>query len=678
MLINYFGPNPDFFATAFFGPSGLNATLIGIPTSTEAVFQQPVTGAITTVTGFGLALDGLGNIVSGTVTGLSFVQGGTLVATMTNINWGAVTLFNALVAADSGNESLLNALFNAAPVTIDASASIVPLTDLRNTFDFTADVTIKGSDFRDTLAGGSGNDTIWFGDGDGSFARGTAGNDTYIFTNAVDEYHSMYYSAGAGGISVNIDGAANTGQIVKSDGVDTLVDIANPLKSGWVDGGFSLYGTSHADSFTISLGAETWMQVAGAEGNDVFNLTMTGWIRLHFNWNGYNTATQALNVNVAAGIVYNDGFGSSDTLNITAGDGVLQFYTTEFADTIVGSNIREDFNLQLGSDTLDGGGGRDRVRYDRHSVDEVNVDLVSGVATGNVNGTSFTHQMTNIEDVRGSYDGDDILKGNGKANKIEGKGGNDAIFGRGGKDELFDGYGNDTVSGGNGNDTFYNGGGSDSFDGGKGVDTFVSGYAGLTGGVNAGFNMKTGFHGDLFSTSGNDTISNIENYTFTGDYNIKVTGDNKRNVVNTDLGSDWVAGNGGNDKITTRGGDDTLLGGNGRDKLSGGSGKDLLKGGAAVDTLEGGKGNDKLIGGGASDVFLFRDGSAQGRDVITDFSDGNDVIRVVGGSGTGFGDVTLTATAGGGNTLVQLSGGTKIVLKGVDISLIDANDFDFV
>ncbi len=658
----------------------MDAAPIGTPTSTKVVFQQPETGAVTTATGFGFGFDALGNIISGTITGLSFAQSGTTVATFSDISWAATTFYSALAAGESGNNAPLDALLNATPVTIDGSASTVRMLDIGDFYNFTADVTIKGSEFNDILAAGSGNDTIWFGNGDGAFARATAGNDTMVFTDVTTSYSFLIYasSSRAGGITATINGTANTGSIIKADGVDTIIDVKNPLAAGWVDGGFQLIGTRNADVFNMEGGTDTWMRVEGADGNDVFNLTMTGWIRLDFNWNGREAATQALNINVGAGTVANDGYGFTDTLNVTPGEGVLQIRATDFADTLVGSDAREDFILEQGNDTVDGGGGNDRVRYDRSGVGAVVVDLAAGTATGTWDGFAFRDQLTSIESVRGSRDDGDILKGSGKANTLDGKGGNDTLYGRNGKDELWDGAGDDTVYGGGGNDIFHNGGGEDTFIGGKGRDTFIDDSTKETIVETNEFNMVTGVHRVLADEEFRDSISGIENYTMLGNWGVKVTGNNSRNVINTDLGDDWVSGNGGNDKISTRGGSDTLLGGGGRDKLSGGFGKDVLKGGAGIDTLEGGNGKDKLTGGGGDDVFLFQGSVSQGRDVITDFNDGSDVIRVVGGSGVGFDDVTLTAIAGGGSTLVELSGGTKIVLRGVDIALIDANDFDFV
>ncbi|TNC74982.1 MJ1477/TM1410 family putative glycoside hydrolase [Rubellimicrobium roseum] len=70
-------------------------------------------------------------------------------------------------------------------------------------------------------------------------------------------------------------------------------------------------------------------------------------------------------------------------------------------------------------------------------------------------------------------DGDDVLRGSMRADRIEGLGGRDRIDGRGGPDILYGGTGADRLSGGRGADTIGGGGGSDHLSGGPGADRFV-------------------------------------------------------------------------------------------------------------------------------------------------------------------------------------------------------------
>lgn len=134
-------------------------------------------------------------------------------------------------------------------------------------------------------------------------------------------------------------------------------------------------------------------------------------------------------------------------------------------------------------------------------------------------------------------------------------------------------------------------------------------------------------------------------------------------------GNDLMRGFGGADWLMGGAGHDLLIGGAGNDTLDGGLGRDTLDGGAGVDVLTGGAGADLLLGGGGADVFAFRSG--QGRDVIDDFQDGIDRIRLID---RGDAAILPVIAADGGDTVIEW-GTTVIRLTGVDAALIDAADF---
>jgi|GEM_PF-3144117 len=105
-----------------------------------------------------------------------------------------------------------------------------------------------------------------------------------------------------------------------------------------------------------------------------------------------------------------------------------------------------------------------------------------------------------------------------------------------------------------------------------------------------------------------------------------------------DDAADRLDGGAGDDLIVGGGGDDTLLGGTGNDSLAGDWGNDRLRGGAGDDTLRGGLGADRLTGGEGADTFTFamlaapaafgfEAGSGAGRDVVLDFTPGEDHLR---------------------------------------------------
>lgn len=169
------------------------------------------------------------------------------------------------------------------------------------------------------------------------------------------------------------------------------------------------------------------------------------------------------------------------------------------------------------------------------------------------------------------------------------------------------------------------------------------------------------------------------------------------------LGNDSINGDGGNDTLEGNAGDDTLLGGSGRDVLWGGDGIDLLNGGNQEDMLDGGadndsligeKGNDTLIGGDGDDLldggkendlmtggtgadtFYFRNGD--GRDTISDFTQGDDLLDVtmlkvwdisqlgIQDSGAG-----VRINTGSGN-YIELTGLSADDLTNADFILADA------
>jgi Ca2+-binding RTX toxin-like protein len=77
-------------------------------------------------------------------------------------------------------------------------------------------------------------------------------------------------------------------------------------------------------------------------------------------------------------------------------------------------------------------------------------------------------------------------------------------------------------------------------------------------------------------------------------------------------------------------GNDTLTGNEAANRLSSGAGNDTLIGNGGNDVLVGGAGTDSLTGGAGSDIFRFDansdSGVGTGRDVITDFARGSDLI----------------------------------------------------
>lgn len=139
-------------------------------------------------------------------------------------------------------------------------------------------------------------------------------------------------------------------------------------------------------------------------------------------------------------------------------------------------------------------------------------------------------------------------------------------------------------------------------------------------------------------------------------------------------GRDKLIGGGDDDVLRGNGGRDVLKGGRGEDDLMGGRGADTLKGGAGNDRIDGGKGDDRLTGQGGEDTFVFVRGN--GRDTITDFRDGVDLMDFAGHNGvSAFGDLTITQT--GANALITDGVGGQITLLRVDVNDLQEDDFLF-
>ena len=197
-----------------------------------------------------------------------------------------------------------------------------------------------------------------------------------------------------------------------------------------------------------------------------------------------------------------------------------------------------------------------------------------------------------------------------------------------------------------------------------------------------------GFGGDddLTGTAGSDFISGgkgddvlTDNYGANelrggfGDDSLFVGDNSGGSIINGGAGDDTLVSGRGSDTLIGGSGFDILVGGLGEDTLYGKKGRDTLDGGEGDDLISGGAGSDLLTGGSGQDVFLFY-ADDRGRDRITDFEDGTDLIEIDGISS--FEDLNLTAKDGDvWITSSQLSG--QIIIEGGALVNLDASDFLF-
>ncbi|WP_371039404.1 calcium-binding protein, partial [Rhodosalinus sp. FB01] len=550
--ITYQGPDPFFFDTAFFDQDGNFDVEALSSSSTSIVLENAATGAVTTLTGAGFALDPVtGEPTAGTISSIDFSQNGVSVADITGLDWPLADFAAALDALEADDDGPLNTLLSGDAIVFDGSGASAGA-------DFglpgvTSQLTITGTQFDDFLEGGDGDDLIATGDNDGSdVIVGGLGHDEFILTDMTTGFLDLVYFDVATAISASIDGVANTGSVDKgAAGTDTLTDVATALGAD----GLAIYGTDLGDSFTLNVAAGQFLAVRGAQGADSYDVTnVGGTVRLDFRG-----GTNGIDVDLSTGTIADDGFGNAETLT----GAVTEVRATMNDDVVTGGDADERFILQAGNDTVDGGAGTDTLRFDRSRVDSpVVVDLEGGTATGSWEGQAFSYTVSNIENVRGSVF-DDSLTGDSEGNRIEGNAGNDML------------------TGGDGNDTLL---------GGEGIDTAGFGVASTDiSGTDLG-----GGDLEIVSSEGTDFVSGVENFVFTDGTltAAEVVTLISSRVFDGTSGADSILGGAGDDTINGFGGDDTLDGGSGNDLVQGGPGDDRLTDGRGVDTVDGGPGND--------------------------------------------------------------------------------------
>ena len=178
------------------------------------------------------------------------------------------------------------------------------------------------------------------------------------------------------------------------------------------------------------------------------------------------------------------------------------------------------------------------------------------------------------------------------------------------------------------------------------------------------------FNDRLSGNGGNDTLRG-------GAGNDRINGGAGNDRLFGDAGNDRLNGAAGNDRLDGGRGNDVVNGAAGNDVLNGGVGNDRLNGGAGNDTLTGGTGNDVLTGGAGKDMFVFvKNGGA---DTVTDFDAGaarTDVLKLDNAVLKNFSAVLAHAEDVAAGVMIDYGNGS-ILLKGVDVNDLHANDFFF-
>ena len=198
-------------------------------------------------------------------------------------------------------------------------------------------------------------------------------------------------------------------------------------------------------------------------------------------------------------------------------------------------------------------------------------------------------------------------------------GGGQVLTAAAGPSTVMGGMGNDTITGGSGPDYLRGGAGDDIIHGGPGFD-------------------------DINGNQGNDTIGGGGS------------------------GADWLVGGQGNDSITGSGGGEVVYGNLGNDTLMGGGAGDIVRGGQGDDVIFAGSGPEFISGDlgqntetGGSGADTFHTFTAVTLDMVTNFNEAKgDRVEVDPG-------VTYTVSQVGADTVINMTGGGRMVLEGVQM-----------
>ncbi len=536
--------------------------------------------------------------------------------------------------------------------------------------DFGSDI-IRGRDGDDYLSGGDGGDVMYGDNGrdtilGGSGADTIYGGDDTDYINAKEANDVIYGGNGNGDDHIN--GGSGSDYIDGGDGNDTI---------------------SFLESFGVSVNLATHtFQYGNAQGDTYINIE---------NIDGSHYADLLIG---NAQNNYINGEQGDDFID--GGDGNDHLYGSLGNNYLIGGNGDDYITVRNGAEFINGGEGNDTVNYSHpYLTAAVNIDLSTGI----YGGLAINDTLISIENVTGTFQGNDRLVGNAQNNILSGSGGNDTIAGRAGDDTLYGGdgddriwgeqgndtingndgddtiwgqdgndtlngkLGNDEISGGTGNDIIYGSDGSDKIDGGDGID--VLSYMLKNNWVEVRLDAGTAIGFNII----NSTVTAIENLTGS---------DTGSDTLVGNSGNNTIFGMGGNDTIAGRGGDDSIHGGNGNDRIWGEQGNDVILGGNGDDTIWGQDGNDYIIGGLGSDTLsgglgndIFRyvsktDSITTAKDIITDFQTGIDKIsfgftenlaNIIIQAGAGFNTVSIA------NTDFAIQVNNNIVLTDIAIAV---------
>lgn len=471
LIYSVFADEPNLFVSSFVHRLGGSvAADVSSETPTQIEYYNSSTDITTQINGNGLTLAGLGSSTRGTITSIDYFIRGAKIGSVSNVSWDLAAFIRAMDDLSIRDDDSLVSLLNQQPITVDlrGATSSVDFEDvLANvSVKITVPTTIFDSPYSDSLLGTAGPDTFNFGGAIGTaflnnVIEATQGNDKYIFTNlSPNEFiyfdYDLNYSVLSGAINATLSGRQNLGEITGPGFTDTMIDISTALSAD----GVGIAGSVLDDTFTIDVVDGQFFVIEGKEGRDTYNIFLDGGGgEISFRY-GENSTPNGLHINLATGVIADDGLGNSEVISLFDNGGYLQIRGTIGNDTFVGSSGNEYFIADRGNDSIDGGAGVDVLRYDFSQVSSVRVEMASGTVTGVWDGHAFEDTFTNIEYVEGSP-GRDFIRGSTESDRLYGNGGDDGLYGGDGNDALYGGDGNDDIYDGKGSDLLFGGAGDD-------------------------------------------------------------------------------------------------------------------------------------------------------------------------------------------------------------------------
>jgi len=382
---------------------------------------------------------------------------------------------------------------------------------------------LTGNAGNDWLDGGAGNDTLLGGLGDDTYIVDTAGD---VATENAGEgtdtvLSGISYSLGANVENLTLTGtAANSGTGNALDNVLVGNTAANTLTGGagndWLDGAEGndvMIGGIGNDTYIVdelgdvvtenaNEGTDTVQSsIAYSLGNDVENLTLTGFSAINGTGNSLNNiltgngADNILDGGVGAdtllGGAGNDTYvvdNIGDVVTENAGNGIdtvqssIGYTLTDNVENLVltgtanldgsGNALNNSITGNSGNNVLDGGLGIDTMiggaGNDTYIVDNT-ADAVIELAGAGMDSVFASANYTlsdNVENLALTGAASINATGNALDNILTGNGGANVLDGGAGADTLIGGQGNDTLLGGAGNDRYV-------FNSGDGADTVI-------------------------------------------------------------------------------------------------------------------------------------------------------------------------------------------------------------